>query len=291
MAQRSLWRAVPASEQLEGGGFLVHRAFPAPQLPDADPFLLFDEMGPLEVAPGKAVGAPDHPHRGFETITYLLAGEMEHRDSHGNEGLLRPGDVQWMTAGSGVIHSEMPTARFQATGGRMHGFQIWVNLPRRDKMAEPRYQDVRAEHVPVGRDSASGATARVIAGEALGVRGAVRTHTPIAYVHVTLAPGGRIALAAPRAQAAFVYVFDGVGATGGKAYERGTLLAFAHDGDEIAIDNPGTAEAQALFLAGEPLREPVARYGPFVMNTTAEVQAAFDDFHSGRFASIPPKGA
>src|SRR5215472_193451 len=168
MTIRSVRDVVPAIETLEGAGFLVHRPFPTSDLDYFDPFLLLDEMGPANLAPGEAKGAPDHPHRGFETVTYLLSGSMEHKDSRGNRGKLTPGDVQWMTAGSGVVHSEMPAASFSQTGGRMHGFQLWVNLPARDKMMAPRYQEIPASRIPVGRTADGTVAVRVIAGKSLG---------------------------------------------------------------------------------------------------------------------------
>lgn len=282
---RSITRVVDSIRTLEGGGFAVRRPFPTPALDHVDPFLLLDEMGPADLGPGEAKGAPDHPHRGFETVTYLLAGRMEHRDSQGNAGTLSPGDVQWMTAGAGVVHSEMPAAEFQRTGGRMHGFQLWVNLPRRDKMMEPRYQDVPAARIPVVR-TADGVTVKVIAGEALGARAVIDTRTPIIYLHYTLAPGARVVQPLPRGYHAFAYVFRGQGLLGkeGRAATEGQLVIFATDGDEIVLAAPTGAAGSldVLLIAGVPLREPVARYGPFVMNTQEEIVQAFEDFKSGR---------
>jgi redox-sensitive bicupin YhaK (pirin superfamily) len=189
---RAVARVVDSIQATEGGGFTVRRPFPTAALGHFDPFLLLDEMGPTDTAPGEAKGAPDHPHRGFETVTYLLAGEMQHRDSAGHAGVIGPGDVQWMTAGAGVIHSEMPTPAFQQTGGRMHGFQLWVNLPGRDKMGKPRYQDVPSESIPIATSADGLVTVKVIAGEALGARAVIDTHTPISYLHFTLRPGGRV---------------------------------------------------------------------------------------------------
>src|SRR5689334_15658462 len=175
---RSVTRIVSSIRTREGGGFIVHRPFPTQMLMDFDPFLLLDEMGPVDYAAGQAVGAPDHPHRGFETVTYLLDGEFEHEDSAGNRGKLTPGDIQWMTAGRGVIHSEMPSARIRRDGGRVHGFQLWVNLPARDKMTAPCYQDVSAADLPIAKTPDGKATVKVIAGEALGVTARVETRTP-----------------------------------------------------------------------------------------------------------------
>src|SRR5262245_33200773 len=208
---RSVRRVVPSVETLEGAGFLVHRPFPTPALDHFDPFRLLDEMGPMDLGPGEARGAPDHPHRGFETVTYLLSGRMEHGDSRGNRGQLTPGDVQWMTAGSGVVHSEMPEADFAAKGGRMHGFQLWVNLPKKDKMMAPRYQEIPPSKIPVGRSSDGRVTARVIAGEALGERAVIDTRTPIVYLDLTLAPGAAHTQPLPEDFNAFAYVVEGRG--------------------------------------------------------------------------------
>src|SRR5229473_6435348 len=180
---RTVAGIVNSIETLEGEGFVVHRPFPSASLADFDPFLLLDEMGPVDLAPGEAKGAPDHPHRGFETVTYLLSGEMEHKDSRGHAGRLRPGDVQWMTAGAGVVHAEMPSAEFTRTGGRMHGFQLWVNLPQRDKMIKPRYQEIPGSQIPKATSADSLVSVSVIAGEAMGEKAVIETHTPIIYLH------------------------------------------------------------------------------------------------------------
>ena len=286
MAQpRSVRRVLPSVATLEGAGFLVHRPFPTAALDHFDPFLLLDEMGPMDLGPGEAKGAPDHPHRGFETVTYLLAGQMEHGDSRGNRGRLGPGDVQWMTAGSGVVHSEMPEAAFAGRGGRMHGFQLWVNLPRKDKMMAPRYQEVPAARIPVGRSPDGRVTARVIAGEALGARAVIDTRTPIVYLDVSVEPGGALEQAVPAGFNALVYVVEGEGRFGAdgtpaKAHE---LVLFSGDGDAVRVEAPaGGAPLRVLLVAGQPLGEPVARAGPFVMNTRAEVVQAFEDFQAGR---------
>ncbi len=250
-----------------------------------DPFLLLDEMGPADLESGEAKGAPDHPHRGFETVTYLLAGRMEHRDSQGHAGRLGPGDVQWMTAGAGVIHSEMPEAEFQRTGGRMHGFQLWVNLPRRDKLIRPRYQEIPAARIPVARTPDGAVTVRVVAGEALGARAVIETRTPIVYLHFTLAPGGRVVQPVPPSYTAVVYVFGGEGRVGAdeRPVSDGQLAVLADGGDAVGLAG---GPLEALLLAGEPLREPVARYGPFVMNTKGEIRQALLDYQAGRLGGI-----
>src|SRR5256885_1248250 len=190
---RTVAGIVNSIETLEGAGFLVRRPFPKASVSEFDPFLLLDEMGPMTLAPGQAKGAPDHPHRGFETVTYVLSGEMEHKDSQGHSGKLSAGDVQWMTAGAGVIHSEMPSAEFQREGGTLHGFQLWVNLPQQNKMMQPRYQEIQSASIPTARTKDGLVSVRVIGGEALGARAVIETVTPIIYLHFTLQPGGRCA--------------------------------------------------------------------------------------------------
>jgi len=287
MSTRSTSRIVESFTTREGAGFLVHRPFPTHALDMLDPFLLLDEMGPFDAAPGKAVGAPDHPHRGFETVTYMLEGEMEHRDSSGESGRIGPGDVQWMTAGAGVVHSEMPGERILRDGGRMHGFQLWVNLPKRDKMMAPRYQEIPTAKIPTVTSGDGLVTVRVIAGRALGTEAVIETRTPILYLHATIAPAGRLEQPVPPDYNAFLYVFDGEATLDdGAAIERGSMAVLGADGDAIAIRNAGTESLGALLIAGAPLREPVARYGPFVMNNKAEILQAIEDYQSGRMGRI-----
>ena len=192
MKTRSVKSIVPALETPEGDGMLVHRAFPTRGFTDFDPFLLLDEMGPMDVPPGSSKGFPDHPHRGFETVTYMLAGRFEHRDSRGHAGQINPGDVQWMTAGSGLLHSEMPEREFLREGGRLHGFQLWVNLPKRDKMMEPRYQEVASAQIPEGASDDGKVRVRVIAGESLGAKAVIDTRIPIQFLHFKLQPGASV---------------------------------------------------------------------------------------------------
>jgi hypothetical protein len=287
---RSVRLVSHAQWTLEGAGFEVRRPFPTRGLVDADPFLLLDEMGPKDVAPGEAKGAPDHPHRGFETVTYMLDGRMEHKDSAGNAGTLGPGDVQWMTAGDGVVHSEMPGADVLQKGGRMHGFQLWVNLPRRDKRMKPRYQEIKAELIPEGVGDEGRVRVRVLAGEALGARAVISTRTPIFYLDFTLKPGGRVTQPVPEGFMAMAYVFGGAGVLGRDRREvrDGQLALFADDGAEVALGNAeGAPEPlRLLLLGGQPLREPVARYGPFVMNEEAEIHEAIADYRAGRLGHI-----
>lgn len=276
--KRTVEAVIPAVRQLEGGGFEVRRPFPTAALAQVDPFLLLDHMGPFDLGPGEAKGAPDHPHRGFETVTYMLDGAMEHEDSAGHAGRIGPGDVQWMTAGSGVIHSEMPIEEIRREGGRVHGFQVWVNLPAKDKMIAPRYQEYTADKIPeVHYDD--GVKVRVIAGKVDRVKGAVKTQTPVTYLHVVLPPNTHFDASVPESQNAMVYGISGDG--------EGELQLYAHDGDVVSIPNDNEVTTrEVLLLAGEPLREPVARYGPFVMTTKAQLSEAIDDFQSGRFGAI-----
>jgi quercetin 2,3-dioxygenase len=284
---RETARIVTAHRQREGAGFIVRRPVPATGLETADPFLLLDEMGPVDYAPGKAVGAPDHPHRGFETVTYMLEGEFEHEDSAGHRGVLRPGDVQWMTAGAGIVHSEMPSRGIREKGGRVHGFQIWVNLPARLKMTRPRYQEIAAARIPEATSEDGRARVRVIAGEALGARAVIDTHTPIVYQDWTVAAGADVVLALPREQQALVYVFHGSVLLGDGASKVGDgQLALLGAGDAVRLRGPAAGSGRMLLLAGVPIAEPVSRYGPFVMNTQQELLDAVHDYQNGRMGEI-----
>jgi hypothetical protein len=280
---RQVSRIVTAQRQREGGGFIVRRPFPSEGLSHADPFLLLDEMGPVEYGPGEAVGAPDHPHRGFETVTYLLDGEMEHEDSASHRGSLRPGDVQWMTVGRGIVHSEMPSHEMLQRGGRMHGFQVWVNLPSRDKMTAPRYQEIPRTAIPKAATPDGRAVAHVIAGEALGAKAVIETRTPIGYLHWIFAPGASVDVPVPADHAAYVYVFEGAARVGGHEVRDGQL-AILGDGNSVHFE--ASERAQALLLTGVPLREPVVQYGPFVMNSEREIAEAIGDYRAGRLGEI-----
>lgn len=284
---RTIKQILKARSQTEGGGFQIRRALPSPGVRYIDPILMVDEMGPADYQPGEAIGAPDHPHRGFETVTYMLTGEFEHRDSAGHAGQLKPGDVQWMTAGRGVVHSEMPSARIMEQGGRVHGFQIWVNLPSRLKMAEPRYQEVAASNIPEASSEDRLARVRVIAGEALGVAACIDTHTPIVYQHWILQPGADIEQPLAEDHNALLYVFSG------ELISAGTLLADGEmgvlgKGDSVNLSVPETASApaQVLLLGGVPIGEPVVQHGPFVMNTMKEIGQAIEDYQQGKMGII-----
>jgi len=291
---RPVEQVATASGSFEGAGFPVRRPFPgAIDLQHTDPFLMLDQMGPVDYLPGKAVGAPDHPHRGFETVTYLIDGEMEHRDSYGGGGVIRGGDTQWMTAGAGLVHSEMPTEKMMREGGVLHGVQLWVNLPKSDKRAEPRYQDITGDQLSLFRNADGTALVRLIAGDVAGVKGPGSTHTPIALAHATLQPGAHIALEWPSEFNALVYVLSGSGRVGGPDGEvvRSGQIAVFGAGDALIVDADSDADAplEVLLLGGKPIREPVFSYGPFVMNTKSEIIEAMDDFEAGKMGSIPPR--
>jgi redox-sensitive bicupin YhaK (pirin superfamily) len=246
------------------------------------PYLLLDEMGPVDYGPGEAVGAPSHPHRGFETVTYLLSGGMMHADSAGNSGDLNPGDVQWMTAGRGVIHSELPQDHMMKNGGRMHGFQIWVNLPAKDKMMQPRYQDIPSEEIPEVSNEDGTVWAKVIAGEALGISAVIDTVIPITYIHLKLKPGATYSHACEHDHNVMLYVFGGSLAVEGRSLHDGSL-GLLSPGESVSM----TAEdegAELLILGGPELGEPIARYGPFVMNTRQEIHQAIEDYNNGTLA-------
>lgn len=284
---RDVLGIVPALSTVEGGGFAVRRSFPTQTLSMVDPFLLLDHMGPSDYAPGKAKGAPDHPHRGFETVTYMLEGTFEHKDSGGNQGRLDAGDVQWMTAGSGLVHSEMPSAEILREGGRIHGLQLWVNLPAKDKMTRPRYQDIRGDTIP--EVPLDGGTVRVIAGKVGDVEAVIDTHTPIQYLHIRLGPGGVFEAPVPAGHQGFVYTIHGQGRLGAShEVQEGQCAVLGREGDTLRFEAIG--DWSCLLITGVPLKEPVARWGPFVMNTEAEIKQAFADYQAGKFGTIEPEG-
>lgn len=273
---RSL-RGQPASD---GAGVKLTRIIGSPQLPDLDPFLLLDEFG-TDRPEDYLAGFPEHPHRGFETVTYMLDGRMRHRDNHGNQGVLVPGSVQWMTAGRGIVHSEMP----EQEEGRMRGFQLWVNLPSREKMTAPRYQEYGPERFPEV-EAAPGVRAKVIAGEVAGVRGPIeQPATSPTYLDLQLGAGDRFEHALPSGHTVFAYVYEG-SARFGDGQDAATVqageLVVLGEGEAVALEGRD-ADTRLILVAGQPLGEPVARYGPFVMNTQEELRQAFADFQSGRF--------
>ena len=279
--ERPVIQVVTAASLLEGGGFPVRRPFPTAGLSMVDPFLLLDHMGPVNWPPGEAIGAPDHPHRGFETVTYLLEGRMQHKDSGGHQSDLGPGDVQWMTAGAGVIHSEMPHPEIVKRGGVIHGFQLWVNLPATQKMMPPRYREVSSEYIPESWSLDGLVKVRVIAGDALGESALIDTVIPMTFLHFTLQPGAQHEQPVNADHNLFVYVFSGemLAGTSETSVHEGQAAIFG-DGDSIrlAVDKDANQTAELLLLAGPPLKEPVARYGPFVMITHKQIEQALRDY-------------
>jgi redox-sensitive bicupin YhaK (pirin superfamily) len=283
-----------APSGLEGEGFPVRRAFAGVPLADLDPFVHLDQMGEVEYAPGEPKGTPWHPHRGFETVTYMIDGAFEHRDSTGGGGLITNGDTQWMTAGAGILHIERPPEQLVARGGLFHGLQLWVNLPRALKWAPPRYQDIRGQAVALLVSPDGGALLRLIAGELAGQRGPGVTHTPITIVHATLQPGAAVDLPWPAAFNALVYVLGGQGYVGAERRPLHTgQLAVLGPGEAIRIgadrvQASRTPTLEVYLMGGQPIREPVVVYGPFVMNTREEIAQAFADYRAGRLGTIPP---
>jgi hypothetical protein len=282
-----------APHGLEGEGFPVRRAFAGTDPALIDPFIHMDQMGEVEYAPGEPKGTPWHPHRGFETVTYMIDGTFQHQDSNGGGGLITNGDTQWMTAGAGILHIERPPEALIASGGLFHGFQLWVNLPAAQKWVPARYQDIRAGNVALLASYDGGALLRVIAGEVAGHRGPGITHTPISLAHVTVSPGARLVLPWPRDFNALVYVLAGEGTVGSEQcpIQSGQLAALGA-GDVITATASTHQETRhpnldLLILGGRPIREPVAHYGPFVMNTHAEIAQALADYQAGRMGAIP----
>jgi redox-sensitive bicupin YhaK (pirin superfamily) len=296
---RPVAAVVDAPRFLEGEGFEVRRAFAGIDLSLADPFLLLDHMGAVEYAPGEAKGAPDHPHRGFETVTYMLDGKIKHRDSNGGGGVITDGATQWMTAGAGIVHSELPTEDLVVAGGLFHGVQLWVNLPKDQKWSPPRYQDIASQSVSLLSSEDGGAVVRVIAGAIDGHDGPGSTRTPITYAHATISAGARLRVPWRADFNAMAYVLAGRGSAGPEPtlhpIAEGQLAIFDHgDSMEIRADERQDAHTPALevlLLGGRPIGEPVAWYGPFVMNTKAEIIEAIEDYQAGRMGSIPAETA
>ncbi|MEU9076913.1 pirin family protein [Kitasatospora sp. NPDC048538] len=290
---RPVLTVVTAPEGYEGEGFPVRRAFAKINTKYLDPFIMMDQMGEVEYAAGEPKGTPWHPHRGFETVTYLIDGEFIHKDSHGGGGHLGGGDTQWMTAGSGLLHIETPPESLVATGGLFHGIQLWVNLPASDKMTAPRYQDIHGGHVKLLSTPDGGAILRLIAGGIDGHQGPGVTHTPITLMHASITPGARVTLPWRPDFNALAYVLNGDGTVGAEArpIRTGQAAVFG-EGDTITITADARQDSRhpnldVILLGGQPIREPVAWYGPFVMNSHRELQQAMEDFQAGRLGSIP----
>ena len=297
--QRPVGQIITAQTTFEGAGFPVRRPFPGPYGNIADPFLLLDEMGEVKYGPNEAKGAPWHPHRGFETVTYMIDGELRHTDSNGGGGVIRDGATQWMTAGAGILHDEMPTDAIYRSGGLFHGAQLWVNLPAAQKFAPPRYQDIRPDRLVLLTSADGGTLIRVIAGTFAGHAGPGMTYTPISYAHATLAPGARLEVPWEPAYNALVYVMRGHGTVGAGPDERpirdGQLAVFG-PGDALTVSASAglradglVGEMEVLLLGGRPIGEPVVSYGPFVMNTREEIIQAIQDYQSGKMGVIPAR--
>ena len=292
-AGRPVASVTTAPRGFEGEGFPVRRPFAGVDLRALDPFVHMDQMGEVEYAPGEPKGTPWHPHRGFETVTYMIDGQMAHSDSNGGGGLIGGGDTQWMTAGAGILHIETPPEHLVVSGGLFHGVQLWVNLPSRLKFAQPRYQDITSGRVGLLRSPDGGTLVRVIAGEVGGLAGPGSTHTPITLLHATVAPGARLTPPWRPDFNALGYVLGGNGTVGPEDRPVATgQLAVYGPGDTVTLaagerQDPRYSGLDVFLLGGLPIREPVAAYGPFVMNTKAELVTAFEDYHAGRLGSIP----
>jgi redox-sensitive bicupin YhaK (pirin superfamily) len=291
--ERPVVSVTDAPSAFEGEGFPVRRAFAGVDLAQLDPFVHMDQMGEVEYGPGEPRGTSWHPHRGFETVTYMIDGTFQHRDSTGGGGLITNGDTQWMTAGAGILHIERPPEALVTSGGLFHGIQLWVNLPSRDKFVAPRYQDIRAGQVALLSSPDGASLVRVIAGDMAGHAGPGVTHTPMAMAHVTISLGGRVTLPWNPDHNALVYVLAGEGSVGTdrRPVRRGQLAVFGA-GDTIVVSARDHQESRSpqldvLVLGGRPIGEPVVTYGPFVMNTRAEIAQALDDFQHGKLGTIP----
>ncbi|MGA3221334.1 MAG: pirin family protein [Acidimicrobiales bacterium] len=292
--ERPVRSVTTAPSGLEGEGFPVRRAFAGMSMRDLDPFVHMDQMGEVNYAPGEPKGTPWHPHRGFETVTYMIDGTFAHQDSNGGGGLITNGATQWMTAGGGILHIETPPEELVMSGGLFHGIQLWVNLPAKDKMISPAYQPLEADQVALLSSADGGALVRIIAGRLGEHRGPGSTHSPMAMMHATLSPGALLELPWDPAFNALVYVLDGVGRAGrdGQPVRTGQLVAFG-PGDWVSVraddrKSSGTEQLDVLVLGGRPIGEPVVHYGPFVMNTRDEIMQALEDFEAGRLGHIPP---
>ena len=291
--ERPVVSVTDAPSGYEGEGFPVRRAFAGVDLAQLDPFVHMDQMGEVEYGPGEPRGTAWHPHRGFETVTYMIDGTFQHQDSTGGGGLITNGDTQWMTAGAGILHIERPPEVLVAAGGLFHGIQLWVNLPSKDKWVAPRYQDIGAGQVALVASPDGGALVRVIAGDVGGHAGPGVTHTPMAMAHLTVSPGARVTLPWAREHNALLYVLAGEGSVGsdGRPVRTGQLVVFGA-GDAIVVSARDRQESRSpeldvLVLGGRPIGEPVVTYGPFVMNTRAEIVQALDDFQHGKLGTIP----
>jgi redox-sensitive bicupin YhaK (pirin superfamily) len=285
-----------APKGFEGEGFPVRRAFHGVSMARLDPFVHMDQMGEVEYAPGEPKGTPWHPHRGFETVTYMIDGTFQHQDSIGGGGLITDGGTQWMTAGEGILHIERPPDDLVASGGLFHGMQLWVNLPSAKKFVPAHYQDIKPDAVSLAVSADGGALVRIIAGSLDAIAGPGSTHTPISLLHATIQPGARLGFMWPKSFNALVYALSGSGAIANAPFHGGQLVVLG-DGDGISIEGlpsggkdtnePTGRPLEVLILGGQPIGEPVVAYGPFVMNTREEIAQAFEDFEAGKLGTIP----
>ena len=274
------------TKTFEGDGIPVNRAFPVPEMREFDPFLLFDHFGPINYEPGGATGVPAHPHCGFEAITYLLGGEVEHKDSWGGQAAIETGDIQWMTTGSGLIHSELVTEKFKKSGGIIQGLQIWVNLPKKDKQVKPWYQHIKKDDIPAIKES-SGVEIKVLVGKVKETKSLVQTYSPVSIFDVQFSNSGQINLEISKNKIAMVYVIDGElqFVEENKIAAKGQMIYYDQSADEINLTSIST-EGSYLVLAGEPLNEPVVRHGPFVTNTEGEMKQAMLDYQNGKMGEL-----
>ena len=288
---RTVRSVTTAPTGFEGEGVPVRRAFAGVNVAELDPFIHMDEMGEVDYAPGEPRGTDWHPHRGFETVTYMIDGTFQHQDSHGGGGLITDGATQWMTAGGGILHIETPPEELVVSGGRFHGIQLWVNLPAKDKFAPPRYQNLEGNQVALLSSPDGGALVRLIAGELAGQGGPGDTNTPITFAHATVSPGARLEVPWRNDFNALAYVLSGSGTVGGerRPVGPGQLVVFGA-GDAVVVDADTGHTLDVLLLGGRPIREPVAAYGPFVMNTRDQLVEAVEDFQAGRLGTIPADG-
>ncbi|HEY7045573.1 MAG TPA: pirin family protein [Jatrophihabitantaceae bacterium] len=300
--ERSVKSITTGPRGYEGEGFPVVRAFAGVSTQELDPFIHMDQMGEVDYAPGEPKGTPWHPHRGFETVTYMIDGTFVHQDSHGGGGTIENGATQWMTAGAGILHIETPPEELVTSGGLFHGVQLWVNLPAKDKFTPPRYQSIEGQQAKLIASDDGGALVRIIAGDIGEFHGPGSTHTPITYAHATIAPGARLSVPWRADFNALVYVLSGNGTVGAeqRPIRTGQLALFGDSrkagvggpGDRLTVSAGATQDSnrpalEVLLLGGQPIREPVAHYGPFVMNTVEELQQAIDDFRAGKLGVIP----
>ncbi len=291
---RPIEQVITSHRQREGAGFEIFRPFPGNvALSTTDPFLLLDQVGPLVNGPNETAGAPWHPHRGFETVTYVMDGEVSHHDTNGGGGIIGEGDTQWMTAGSGILHDELPTERAYRLGGAAHAIQLWVNLPRALKFTPPRYQAITRDDLTLLTSDDGGALFRLIAGDVAGFTGPGATHTPITYLHATIAPGAEVRLPWNPQFSAMAYVLTGQAFAGPqlRPVVEHQLIRFGA-GDNVVLRAADRIEGgwdalDVLILGGMPIREPIVHYGPFVMNTREEINQALADFQAGRLGIIP----